>query len=132
MADTRTRGFPKMVAAIGSVSFLALGLWAMAAPRAFFDSLARFEPYNQHFVQDIGAFQIGLGAVLLLATMGRADPLATGLLGVGAGSTAHVVSHVIGRDLGGKPARDLALFAIFSAVLLLAGWIQRDTKRSTP
>jgi hypothetical protein len=39
----------------------------MVDPRSFFTALAAFEPYNQHFIQDIGAFQIGLGAVLLLA-----------------------------------------------------------------
>ena len=76
----------------------------MVAPRRFFDAAAAFEPYNQHFVQDIGAFQIGLGAVLLLAVLlAGADALTAGLLGVGVGSAAHLISLLVGRDLGGKP-----------------------------
>jgi len=64
--------------------FVVFGVWAMADPRSFFEVLARFEPYNQHFLQDIGAFQVGLGAVLLLAVaMTAADALAAALLGTG-------------------------------------------------
>lgn len=121
MADPRTNGFPKMVAVIGGISFLIFGIWALAAPASFFDSLATFKPYNQHFIQDLGAFQLGLGAVLVLAASGRTDALATALLGVGVGSSAHVLTHVIGRDLGGQPARDISLFIVLSAVLLVAG-----------
>ena len=54
--------FPRVVAWIGGISFAALGAWALIVPRSFFDAVARFEPYNQHFLQDIGAFQIGAGS----------------------------------------------------------------------
>ncbi|MEX1271449.1 MAG: hypothetical protein WEB55_03255 [Acidimicrobiia bacterium] len=76
-AQQRVKGhwFPRAVAAFGGLVFLIFGLWAMIAPQSFFDSVAVFEPYNQHFVQDIGAFQIGLGAVLALAWFSRgAEP----------------------------------------------------------
>jgi hypothetical protein len=115
------RWFPRAVAVLGGLSFLASGLWAMAAPESFFDAVATFEPYNQHFVQDIGAFQIGLGAVLLLAATVRGDALAVGLVGVGIGSAAHTVSHLIGRDLGGRPELDIPLTASMSLLLLAAG-----------
>jgi hypothetical protein len=39
----------------------------MVDPRSFFDTLTAFQPYNQHLLQDLGAFQVGLGVVLLLA-----------------------------------------------------------------
>jgi hypothetical protein len=121
----RRHWFPRTVAVIGGVSFLASGLWAMAGPKSFFETVATFEPYNQHFIQDVGAFQIGLGAVLLLAAIWtRADALAVGLVGVGIGSTAHTISHVIGRDLGGTPELDIPLTALMS-VLLLAGGLWR-------
>jgi hypothetical protein len=121
----RRHWFPRAVAVLGGASFLASGFWAMAGPDSFFETVATFEPYNQHFVQDIGAFQIGLGAVLLLAaTWTRADALAVGLVGVGIGSTAHTISHVIGRDLGGTPERDIPLTALMS-LLLLAGGLWR-------
>lgn len=94
----------------------------MADPEAFFERVAEFDPYNQHFVQDIGAFQIGLGAVLLLAALvRRIDALALALLGVGAGSGAHVVSHVVGRDLGGTPETDIPVFATLTLILVAAG-----------
>lgn len=114
---------------------MALGLWALIGPASFFEQVARFEPYNQHFLQDIGAFQIGLAAVLLLPlTFRAADALTVGLLAVGVGSAAHLVSHVIGRNLGGTPAMDIPLFSILSAVLLGAGLARlrsRQTGSST-
>jgi hypothetical protein len=91
-------------------------------PARFFEAAAAFEPYNQHFVQDIGAFQIGLSAVLLLsAFLAGADGLTTGLLGVAVGSAAHVISHVVGRDLGGTPEVDIPVFAVMTLLLLAGG-----------
>jgi hypothetical protein len=113
---------PRAVATVGGVGLVALGVWAMVGPRSFFDALARFEPYNQHFLQDIGAFQIGLGAVLLLAGVpARADGLAVALVGVGVGAALHAVSHIVGRDLGGTPQMDIPSFAGLALLLLAAG-----------
>ena len=113
---------PRVVAIVGGAGFVALGVWAMVAPQSFFDALATFEPYNQHFLQDIGAFQVGLGAVLLLAGLsGRADGLTIALLGVGVAAALHAVSHVLGRELGGVPDRDIPSFAAIAAILLAAG-----------
>ena len=116
------RGSPRAVALLGGAGFVALGAWAMVAPRAFFDAVARFEPYNQHFLQDIGAFQIGLGAVLLLAAaITRADALAVALVGVGIGAVFHTLSHIVGLDLGGNPQTDIPTFALMALLLLAAG-----------
>lgn len=114
---------PRIVAVVAGGSLVGLGLWAMAGPRSFYDAIATFEPYNQHFLQDVGAFQIGLGAVLLLAL--RRPPLgglAVALLGVGIGMAAHTLSHVLGIELGGKPATDIPLFGLLTVALLWAGW----------
>lgn len=114
--------FAVAASVVGGLLFLLPGLWAMVAPESFFDSVAKFEPYNQHLIQDIGAFQIGLGAVLLLAGLVRGiDGLAAALLGVGTGSAAHVVSHLVGHDLGGKPETDIPLFAVVTVLLVAAG-----------
>ena len=130
-AATLGRAFPRAIALLGGAGFVALGAWAMMAPRAFFEAVARFEPYNQHFLQDIGAFQIGLGAVLLLAAAAiRADGLAVALLGVGVGAAFHLLSHLIGRDLGGTPQTDIPTFAFMTLLLLAAGAIRwRDARR---
>lgn len=113
---------PRAVAVLAGVSFVGLGAWAMVDPGSFFSSIAMFEPYNKHFVQDIGAFQIGLGAVLLLgAAAPRIDGLAVALLGVGIGSTFHFLSHLVGGEHGGVPERDIPLFGVAALVLLAAG-----------
>ena len=111
---------PARIAAFGGIVLVVFGLWAMVEPKSFFEQLARFEPYNQHFLQDVGAFQLGLGAVLLLA-LRYSDSLASGLLGVGIGSSAHVVSHAVGTDLGGSPAIDIPALAILSGLLVVGG-----------
>ena len=116
--------FPLAVALLVGAGFVALGLWAMVAPRAFFEAVARFEPYNQHFLQDIGAFQVGLGAVLILAAAARADALAAALLGVGVGAAFHTLSHIVGLDLGGNPQTDLPTFALMALLLLGAGLVR--------
>jgi hypothetical protein len=113
---------PRAVAIVAGGAFIAIGAWAMVDPSSFFATVAMFEPYNQHFVQDIGAFQIGLGAVLLLGSASpRPDGLVVALLGVGVGATCHLVSHLIGRDLGGTPERDIPLFGAMAVVLVAAG-----------
>lgn len=120
-ASTLGQRLPRIVAIVGGITFVGLGVWAMLGPRSFFDAVATFEPYNRHFLQDIGAFQIGLGAVLLLAVLpGRVDGLALALLGVAIGATFHFISHIVGRDLGGTPETDIPFFAVI-AILLLAG-----------
>ncbi len=107
------------MALAAGAAFVAFGTWAFLAPRSFFDTVATFDPYNEHFLHDIGAFQIGLGAVLLLGAL-IDDALAAVLWGVGAGNVVHVVSHIIDRGEGGNPARDIPFFAVVSLVLLAA------------
>ncbi len=121
--DTRASApggrLPRGVAVVVGVTFVALGLWAMIDPRSFFAVLAMFEPYNQHFLQDIGAFQVGLGAVLLLAGLSaRADGLTVALVGVGVGAALHAVSHIVGRDLGGRPATDIPVLTVLAVLLI--------------
>lgn len=118
----------RWVTILGGAAFVLFGLWAFAAPQSFFDSLANFEPYNPHLIRDIGAFQIGLGAVLLLVAF-LPDAHGGALLGVGVGGAFHAVAHVMDRDLGGSPGTDIPTFAILAALMLWAGVAQL---RSTP
>lgn len=115
--------FARIVAVVVGAVFLAAGLWAFVAPAAFFEAAATFEPYNVHFVRDLGAFQIGLGAVLVLSAF-VGDALVAALAGVGAGAVFHLVGHVVDHDLGGDPTVDIPMFALI-AVLLAAGAIAR-------
>ena len=116
--------FERGVALVGGVMLVVLGAWAFFAPRSFFDTLAVFEPYNEHFIHDIGTFQIGLGAVLVLAIYHR-DALFVALAGVGVGLALHALSHIIYRDLGGKPSTDIPFFLIVAILLLVAAFKRR-------
>jgi hypothetical protein len=122
----------RFIAVAGAVGFVGLGLWAFADPESFYDQVATFEPYNQHFIQDIGAFMIGLGAVLALAVaVPRLDALTVALLGTGIGSGIHFVSHLIGHDLGGRPGSDIPLFGVLAVVLIVPGVLRwRETVRT--
>ena len=50
---------------IRGLFMLAFGIWAFFAPVSFADFVAF--PYNGHLLHDVGAFQIGIGATVLLA-----------------------------------------------------------------
>ena len=124
-APSSVSRLPGAIALLGGATFTFFGAWAMVAPRPFFDAVAAFEPYNEHFILDIGAFQLGLGAVLLLAALAsRMDALVVALLGVGVGAAAHTVSHILGRELGGSPGTDIPVFSLLT-LLLVAGGVMR-------
>lgn len=119
--ENPTGGPTKLVAIAAGSVFLLFGLYAMVSPSGFYDAVATFEPYNAHFLQDIGAFQIGLGAALLFAALLTSDALAATTLGVGVGAVAHLISHLVGIDAGGTPLVDVPFFTLLGAVLLVAG-----------
>lgn len=96
---------------------LALGIWALVGPQSFYDEIATFEPYNKHFLHDVGAFQIGLGAALVFAVIWRGDALLAALGGGAAGATTHEIAHIIDEDLGGR-ASDPYSLGLFAVVLL--------------
>jgi hypothetical protein len=112
-------GFARGVAAVLGVITVAIGAWALLAPQSFYDTIATFPPYNRHFLHDVGAFQLGLGAALLLALRVR-DGLVVALGGYAVGGLAHAVSHLVDRDLGGRPAFDITSLTVLAALAILA------------
>lgn len=121
---TRGSSLPRVIASLGALGFLATGVGAMAMPARFYEAAATFAPYNQHFIQDIGAFNLGLGVVLLLATRPGADALRGSLVGALVGSIAHVLSHVVRHDLGGTPWVDIPVFTVLSLLLGAGAWVR--------
>ena len=112
----------RIAAGVSAAGWILTGVWAFFAPRSFYDTLATFPPYNLHFLHDIGAFSLGLGAVLVVVlTMPGWSALRAGLTGVAIGATAHFVSHVVDYDLKPSPA-DIAFFGATAAITWFAAF----------
>jgi len=110
---------------------LAAGIWAGVAPRSF----ARFVafPYHEHFLHDLGAFQVGIGVTLLLALAWRDAPTVA-LAGFLVANTLHAVSHAMDLDLGGHPGDPYAIGAVslLAAAALVLRVRQCRTRTSVP
>ena len=107
-----------LAASIGGLIALQ-GIWAFVAPRSFFDALATFEPFNEHFIRDIGSFQIGIGVAGVVGAL-RTRAVVVGLAGLATFQAVHVVSHVIDRDAGGRPGFDIPAFGALAALTVAA------------
>ncbi|MEO6207801.1 MAG: hypothetical protein ABIP77_07585 [Candidatus Limnocylindrales bacterium] len=107
---------------LGAGFFLVFGLWSFLEPRSFFDQFAHFEPYNAHFVHDIGAFQVGIGTTLAMALWRRTDAIFAALGGAGVGAAFHVANHIRDTEMGGTDTDTIGLAIIAAVVLLGAAW----------
>lgn len=112
MDTSRGRGLPQAVTLLAAAITAIFGFWALLAPESF----ARFAgyPLHEHFERDLGAFQLGVAATLLLALI-WADALATGLAGFLVLNTIHAVNH------GGTPSQAWAFAALSVAVAVALG-----------
>jgi hypothetical protein len=106
---------------IGALAMLVPGVWAFFAPVGFADTIATFDPYNRHYLHDLGAFQIGVGVAALVAIWVR-DGAVVGLSGLLAADGLHAVSHFMDRGLGGRStdAPLITLVAVLALVALVA------------
>ncbi|MER5334434.1 PPOX class F420-dependent oxidoreductase [Micromonospora sp. NPDC002717] len=121
------RSLGRGVAALLGAASVIIGLWALLRPFSF-SSAVNFPPH-EHFVHDVGAFQLGIGMTLLLALI-WADALAVALAGFLVGGAAHTVSHLVDADAGGSAAQTwlVGLSAVLALVALVArlrqlGWV---------
>ena len=120
----------RIIALAVGVFYLLVGLWAFLNPASFYGHVATFQPYNQHFLHDAGAFQVGLGLALLLpAVLGR--ELRPALLAVLAASLLHFVAHVEDLRLGGHPATDLTALGVLCLALGTAMVVETRLPRSS-
>ena len=114
---------PRIIAAVAGLFLAVFGLWAFFGPQSFFDQIATFQPYNRHLIHDIGAFQFGAGATLLVA-LAWADALGAALAGVAAGSALHAAAHWLDKDLGGRSS-DPYFLTILAVVIAAAAVLRR-------
>ena len=92
-----------------------IGVWCLIDPRGFAEVVGF--PAHEHFVHDVGAFQLGFGVTLLLALI-WSDALATVLAGYIVANTVHTANHVVDLDLGGSALQAWALGAASVALII--------------
>lgn len=120
----------RWVAGAIGLFLVVLGFWAFFAPESFYERIAAFPEYNRHFLHDAGAFQVGLGAVLLFALVWT-DALLVALAGVAVGALLHFWAHVVDRDLGGRAGDPLSLGVIALVLVVAAVWRAREVGTKT-
>jgi len=117
---------------------LVVGVWAAFAPRSFYDDfpgagrvwVAVDGPYNEHLVRDVGALNLALALVAVVAavTLARAAVLAAAGAWI-VYSLPHLVYHLRHLDLydtGDKVANVTALAgALVLPVIVLAAELRR-------
>lgn len=108
------------IAGAAAASFLVFGLWPFFDSLSFYDNVADFPPYNPHFLHDVGAFQIGLGAVLVFALIWPRDAILVALLGTGIAAAFHFVAHI--QDEGGNAGQTASLGLMAALLLGGAAW----------
>lgn len=103
------------VTAVVGAATVGIGIWCLIDPTSFAHAVGFGA--HQHFLHDVGAFQLGLGLTLLLALI-WADALATALVGFIVANTVHTVNHVMDLDLGGSVTQAWLLGAISVALIV--------------
>jgi PPOX class probable F420-dependent enzyme len=133
--DSGGRAFVAAVTGVAGLLTLAAGVWSLASPSSFAEAVAF--PNAEHFLHDLGAFQIGIGATLLLA-LGWKDGLALALTGFLVGNSIHAVNHAVDLDLGGHAADPWALglvSVLVGAALMVRlrelGWVVGEVGTAT-
>lgn len=127
--DDSGRASPTVIAVtvICAASMLALGIWAYGAPESF-SQFIDYAPYNRHLIHDVGAFQIGIGAALLLALV-WSDALLVTLSGFVVASALHTVSHAVDRHIGGHSS-DVPSLGLLTLLAVLAIAVRLNRRSS--
>jgi hypothetical protein len=114
--------------ALLGVYHLLLGVAMVAAPRTFFDDVATYGAFNDHYIRDVATFYLALGAVLLVAV--AKTSWQTPLLAFAALQYAlHVFNHlwdISDTDPGWLGPANAAALALIAAVLL---WLLRGGEK---
>ncbi len=118
----------QVVVVIAGLTHLLVGLAMLLAPMWFFVTIGTFPPFNRHYTGDMGAFQLALGAGLLVAAR---TPARQRLLIASAavGNLLHMLNHaydaLISRATLGYWLADTGPMLVLTLALLLvsAGWL---------
>lgn len=130
------RRIVRIALAILALVGIQVGLWAAFAPRSFYDDfpgsgrvwVAVDGPYNEHLVRDVGALNLALAvmAVVAFVTLSRAAVIAAGGAWLAYG-VPHLVYHLRhtdtldGSDTFAVPFT-LALNVVVAGLVLWTAW----------
>lgn len=120
---------------------VAAGVWAVLAPRSWYESFPGFDPrllsaeppFNAHLATDAGAGLFASGVVLLLgAWMGDRRSVALGTVAFACFAVPHTAYHMLNPAPGldsGEDVRNAGtlVFAIVVAVVLLAATLRQPS-----
>ena len=118
-----------LVLLLVGASQVLTGVWVLADPGSFYDVIATYEPRNDHFLRDVGSWNVALGLAALYGARRaswRAPML--GILAVQFG--LHSVSHLI--DIGDADPEALGVFnfvLLAGTTVLLAALFARERSR---
>ena len=99
---------------VAAVSQLLLGAFMALAPGAFYDSLGKFPPRNDHYIKDVSTFYIALGVVLFVSVRRRSwrTPV---LVFAALEYAIHAINHLV--DVGDAASDFTGWFDFFSIAL---------------
>lgn len=102
------RTVSRVILALLAVSALTVGLWALAAPESFYDDfpgggrswVSVDGPYNEHLVRDVGALNLALAVVTIVALIRLAPTIVLAAAGAWlVWSTPHFIYHATNLDV---------------------------------
>lgn len=110
-----------LLAAFGALT-LAIGLWLAISPASFAENVAPYPDAGDHFLRDLGTYNIALGMAFLVA-VGRPTWRAPVLFFAAAQATIHAVNHLI--DIGDTDPGWLGPvnFAAIGLIAVLLWWL---------
>jgi alkylhydroperoxidase family enzyme len=140
------RGPARLVLILLALPQLAIGAWALAAPRDWFDTfpgagrewLPLFGPYNEHLAIDVGAAFLAIGVLLVLAAIWMERRLVqAAAIAYLVYQVPHTVYHLASDDpmsTGDEIVNGVLLGAasLVAAWLLFAGRARRKAPAAPP
>jgi hypothetical protein len=111
------------------IGYLALAIWALAAPASFAATLANFGPGDQHLIRDFGACSAAFGIGLVVAA--RLSSWRTPVLTITAlWNGLHAINHIIDSGKSHPAAVGPIEAALLVAATLLLASLARTSARS--
>jgi hypothetical protein len=121
----------QVIVALAGAMHLLVGLAMLLAPMWFFVTIGTFPPFNRHYTGDMGAFQLALGAGLLLAARSPARQRLLVAVAAG-GNLVHLLNHaydaLLSRASLSYWLADAGPLLVLTVALLLvsAGFLDRE------